>query len=154
MGLEGVSEMAHLILSGDRLEVNMEISARVMAESACLWVKEHPRQFKTIMRLIHEQVDDGNPCVQEGDIAMLARSSGIGWSEIKELKRDHNLWAVLTRYMVMMRPRLARALHFRHSKVDDLDLQRIWWDTVPNQTNFLAENWQEAKKMCEEGLFQ
>lgn len=132
----------------------MEISAKVMAESGCMWVKNHPKQFKTIMSLIHEQVDDGNPCVQEGDIAMLARSRHIEWSEIKELRRDHNLWAVLTRYMVMIRPRLAKALHFRESKVDRLDLQAIWYSIVPGQTNFLAENWQEAKKMVEAGEFE
>ena len=125
----------------------MEISARVMAESGCLWVKNHPRQFKTIMSLIHEQVDDGNPCVQEGDIAMLARSRHIEWSDIKELKRDHNLWAVLTRYMVMLRPRLARALHFRKSKVDDLDLVEVWHGTVNGGTTFLASSWREAKEM-------
>lgn len=124
----------------------MEIPAKVMAETACYWIRDHERQFKTLMWLIHEQVDDGSPCVQEGDMAMLARKHGIEWSEIKELKRDHNMWAVLTRYMVMLSPSLAKALHFRRSKVDDIDLQAIWYSIMPKQTFFRVGSWREAKE--------
>ena len=126
-----------------------EISAELMVECACVWVRDHNRQFRTIMSLVHEQVDEGNPCVQEGDIALLARARGFGWSEVKEFKCDHNIWAVLTRYMVMLNPRLCRALCFRKSKVDDVDLQAKWYECVPGQTNFLARNWQEAQLVCE-----
>lgn len=129
----------------------MEICAEDMAKNACFWIRDHEKQFKTMMWLVHEQVEDGNPCVQEGHIEMLARKHGIEWSEIKELKRDHNMWAVLTRYMVMLSPRLARSLRFRKSKVDDLDLQAIWYGINPRQTFFRASSWQEAKQMCANG---
>ena len=127
-----------------------EISADLMVESACVWVKGHNRQFRTMMSLVHEQVDEGNPCVQEGDIALLARARGFGWSEVREFKCDHNLWAVLTRYMVMLSPRLTKALSFRKSKVDEVDLQAKWYEIVPGQTTFLAGSWKEAQTVCED----
>lgn len=132
----------------------MEIPAKVMAETACYWVRDHEKQFKTLMWLIHEQVDGGNPCVQEGDMSMLARRHGIEWSEIRELKRDHNMWAVLTRYMVMLSPRLAKVLHFRRSKVDDLDLQAIWYSINTRQTFFYVDSWKEAKEAVKRGDFK
>ena len=127
-----------------------EISAETMVESACIWVRDHNGQFRTMMSLIHEQVDGGNPCVQEGDIVLLAKQRGFGWSEAREFKRDHNMWAVLTRYMVMLSPRLSKALRFRKSKVDDVDLQAKWYEIVPGQTTFLARTWQEAQAVCDD----
>ncbi len=125
----------------------MEISAKQMVESTCYWVKDHKTHFKTIMSLVHEQVDEGNPRVMEGDIALLARDRGIEWSYIEEIKRDHNMWAVMTRYMVMLRPRLARTLCFRKSKVDGFDMIDAWHRIVNPTTTFLASSWQEAKEM-------
>ena len=127
----------------------MEISAEDMVGSACSWIKGHNAQFTTMMALVHEQVDQGNPCVQEGDIALLARAKGFGWSEVREFRCDHNLWAVLTRYMVMLSPRLSKALCFRKSKVDEVDLQEKWYEIVPGQVRFMARDWQEAQKLCD-----
>lgn len=127
-----------------------EKSADLLVEEACLWVKSHNGQFRTIMSLVHEQVDDGNPCVQRGDIALLARARGFGWSEVREFKCDHNLWAVLTRYMVMLSPRLTKALCFRKSKLDDVDLQAKWYEIVPGQTHFYASGWREAQRVSDD----
>lgn len=127
-----------------------EISAENMVEMGCLWVRGHNEQFRTMMSLVHEQVDDGNPCVMEGDIAILARARGFGWSEVRDFKCDHNIWAVLTRYMVMLSPRLSKALCFRKSKVDDVDMQAKWYEIVPGQVRFVARNWKEAQQVCED----
>ena len=117
----------------------------------CRWVKEHPDRFKRVLHLIHMEVDRGNPCVQRGQIYKLAQDAGLPIADCDELRRDHNVWPALTRYAVMLRPRLARSLNFRESGCDHVDMQAIWREIVNPETVFLAENWQAAKRACEEG---
>lgn len=124
-------------------------SGKEAAEEVCCWVKQHRGHFRTIMHLIHREVSDGNPCVQRGDIYKLARDAGMSISDAKELKRDHNLWPGISRYMVMLRPRLARSINFRKSKLDKVDLVGIWHDNVDAGTVFFAKDRFEAKRLCD-----
>ena len=123
--------------------------AKNLADYGCIWIKGHPSQFKRLMHLVHVELDSGNTCVQRGDIYHLARQRGMRISEIRELRRDNSLWAVLTRYMVMLNPRLARALRFRRSKVDEIDLVERWHEVVGTHPLFRAESWKEAEHMVE-----
>lgn len=118
---------------------------------ACRWVRKHPDRFKRLMRIVHREVDRGNPNVQRGDVYKLARDTGFEVSECDELRRDHNLWAVLARYMVMLRPRLARSISFRRAGCDEVDLEAVWREEVNAGTTFLAASWQAAKRACEDG---
>lgn len=125
--------------------------AEVYVRSACRWVKRHGVQFKRIMHLIHLRVDSDAVSVQRGDIFILARQAEMDITDCEELKRNNNLWASLARYMVMLRPCLARVLHFRDAGCDHVDMQAIWREEVNAETVFLAENWKAAKRACEEG---
>lgn len=117
----------------------------------CLWIKREPDLFKRTMAIVHREVDKGNPCVQRGHIYKLARDAGFSITDCEELRRNHNFWSVLTRYFVMLRPRLARSLNFREAGCDHVDMQGIWREIVSPNTTFLAENWKAAKRACEEG---
>ena len=120
-----------------------------MARDACRWIGEHPDAFKRILRMLHTQVDRGNPRTRRDDIVSFARDMGFDVSVVDELRHDHNLFAGISRYAVMLRPRLARTLHFRRSKLDDVDLVSIWHETVDGKTTFLASSWKEAERMVE-----
>lgn len=127
------------------------MQAAAYVKSACWWVKRNPAKFKRLMHLCHREVDRGNPTIQRGDIYNLARRAGFDITDCDELRRDHNLWAALARYMVMLRPRLAKSLHFRKSACDEVDMAGVWHEIVNGGTVFLACNWQEAKRACDEG---
>lgn len=125
------------------------LSGRELAVYCCDYVKKHPDRFKKLMHISHTEVDRGAKNLQRGDIYYLAKKLGMNISDIEDLKRDNNLWPGLTRYMVMLRPRLARVFSFRKSKLDDIDLIEIWRERVDPNTTFLANSWQEAKRNVE-----
>lgn len=112
----------------------------------CAWIRDHPREFKAIMHLLHLEVESGNPRVSRGDIYMLARRRGIDVSSMPELRRDNTLWSVIARYMVMLRPKLARCLCFRKSVADEVDMVDRWHEVVGTWPTFLASTWKEAKE--------
>ena len=62
----------------------------------------------------------------------------------REFKRDHNLWSVLTRYMVMERPCLLSAISFRETPIDQVDLAAYWRDIVGDDA-FVASSLAEAR---------
>ena len=126
-------------------------SGKEAAEEVCCWIKGNRRNLNTLMHLVHIEVDGGNPCVQRGDVFSLARKAGMSISEANELKRDNNLWPGVSRYMVMLRPRLARSINFRKSKLDKVDLVEIWHDNVDAGTIFFAKDRFEAKRLCDIG---
>ena len=122
-----------------------------LAEYGCAWIRANRPAFKKIVHIIHCEVDSGNPCVQQGDIVKLARERGIDIGEYPGIRRDRNLWPVITRYAVMLRPKLARALHFRRSKLDEVDMVAVWHENVNPRTEFPAKSWKEAKRLVEIG---
>lgn len=124
--------------------MNGAMSSSDLVEYGCCWIKGHPKQFKTLMFLVHREVNRDNPCVQRGDIYQLARKQGMSVSDVNELRRDNSLWSVLTRYMVMLRPFLTRALRFRRCGIDDVDLVEKWHRYVNPNTYFFANGWREA----------
>lgn len=125
----------------------------VYVQDACYWVKHNPDKFKRLMHLCHREVDAGNPRVTRGDIYNLAREAGFTITECRELKRDNNKWPTLARYMVMLRPRLAKCLHFRESGIerDGIDLAAEWHAIVNPATFFYADDWKDAKAKCMSG---
>lgn len=118
------------------------MTPRDKVDRACLWVRDNPKLFRRLMRLTHIEAERDN-------IYDAARRCGFAITDSRELRRDHNLYSVLARYMVMLRPKLARCINFRKSDVDDVDLVERWHELVNPRTTFLAESWREAKKAVE-----
>lgn len=129
--------------------------SQLQAERVCLWVKDNPKAFKTFMAIAHAFVDEGKPRLTRSRAYSIAEDMGVRISDEDGnpaefgIARNHNFWPCLTRYMVMLRPRLARTLHFRDSKFDDIDLEPIWRENVDSGVFFLAESRKEAQRMVE-----
>lgn len=119
---------------------------QAIVDYGCYWIRDHWRGFKLIMHIAHIEAESGNPCVQRGDIFILARRRGLDVSDVPELRRDNTLWSVIARYMVMLSPKIARSINYRKSKIDDVDLAERWHEIVNPNTFFLAETWGDAKK--------
>ena len=117
------------------------------ARDVCRWVRDNGSRFKALMAVFHHQVDLGNPCVKQGEIEAYVRQSGIALDVVGEFRHNRNLYPGLTRYMVMLRPRLARSIRFRRSKLDELDLAAIWHEVVDPNTVFLASSRMEAEHL-------
>ena len=109
-----------------------------LAFKTCKWISENREAFDALMFLVREEKRRGNPSVQRGDVWNLAREKGLDVSDIPGLKRDNNLWAGITRYMVMIDPSLCSCLSFRPSKLDVVDLRAMWHDHVDESTVFQA----------------
>ena len=125
------------------------MSPENLASDVCKWIETHPDAFKRILAMLHRQVDSGNPCTRRDDIISYARDMGMDVSVVDELRHDHSLFAGISRYAVMLRPRLARTLHFRKSKLDGIDLAAVWHERVNPNTVFLAQSRMEAERMVE-----
>ena len=133
------------------------MTPRDQAERVCLWIKANPHAFRMLMAMAHREVDNGNPRFTRDDAYAQLRSMGLrvadgdGSPVEVDLVRNHNFWACLTRFMVMLRPRLAKTLCFRASAYDEVDLQAVWRERVNAGTTFLASSWQDAKRLVEIG---
>ncbi len=121
------------------------MDAKNLARDCCAWIRDNPGSFKRIMSVFHEQVDKGNPCTRRDDVINYARDKGFDISVVEELRHDHSLYAGITRYAVMLRPRLARTINFRKSKLDGIDLAEIWHEVVDPDTTFLAKSRKDAE---------
>ncbi len=120
------------------------------AYDVCYWIRDNRETFKALMAVMHRQVDLGNPCVKQGEIEGYVRQTGIRLDVLETFRHNRNLYPGLTRYMVMLRPRLARSINFRKSKLDSVDLVSIWHEIVDKNTTFLAENRFEAERLVAE----
>lgn len=117
------------------------------AYDVCYWIKGHREEFKALMALFHEQVDLGNPCVKQGEVEGYIRQSGMRLDVLDTFRHNRNLYPGLTRYMVMLRPRLAKSIRFRRSKLDSIDLAEVWHEVVDPRTSFLACSRMEAEHL-------
>lgn len=126
------------------------------AYDACYWIRDNWDKFKALMAVVHHQVDIGNPCVKQGEIEHYVRQSGIKLDVLGEFSHNRNLYPGITRYMVMLRPRLARSIRFRKSMLDDVDMVAIWHEIVDPNTTFIAKDRREAEhlvELCDAGAF-
>ena len=121
--------------------------AEKAAFDTCYWIRDNREAFRALMAVFHHQVDKGNPCVKQGEIEHYVRESGLRLDVLDEFRHNRNLYPGLTRYMVMLRPRLARSIRFRKSKLDDIDLVPIWHEVVDPGTSFLAKDRREAEHL-------
>ena len=131
-----------------QMTIHFDLSpAERNAYDVCYWVRDNRDAFKALMAVFHHQVDIGNPCVKQGEIEHYVRESGIKLDVIDQFRHNRNLYPGLTRYMVMLRPRLARSIRFRKSMLDEIDLAPIWREVVDGRTEFLARDRFEAERL-------
>lgn len=129
----------------------MSMTGQELVEYGCVWISRNYGTFNEICHLLHIEADSGNPCVQQGDILTLAKERRLDIGEYPGIKRDRNLWPIITRYAVMRRPKLAKVLSFRKSKADEVDMVAAWHEHVNPSTFFLANDWKEAQRLVEIG---
>ena len=126
---------------------------RLLVEAACAWAAEgygvKDCRFFKMVRLCERAMAEGLPLIRRGDLFYLAKDQGFDMTLCREFKFDNNLWAPLSRYILMFRPSLAHVIHPKKSDIDSLDFERIWHEQVNPHTFFYAHNWQEAVRMCE-----
>lgn len=124
----------------------MAVKSDTYARAACRWVKAHPDRFRRVTQIVRAEADRGAIRVSRGDVYLLAMQQGLPISDCEELKRNNNLWSALTRFMVMLEPRLCQVLKFRPASCDECDLVQIWREEVDADATFKASSWQHAQK--------
>lgn len=117
--------------------------ARQMVAKACHWVRLHPEKWRKLKDFCGYLMEEGD-LIQRGNVYELARRYGMDVRLASEFKRDHNLWSVLSRYMVMERPCLLSAIRFRETPIDQVDLAAYWRDIVGDDA-FVASSVAEAR---------
>lgn len=117
--------------------------AKQIVAKACWWVRRHPEEWAALKRLCGYLMEEGD-IIQRGNLYALAQRYGIEIRLGSVFKRDHNLWSVLARYMVMERPMLLSAISFRETPVDGVPLARYWRDIVGDD-EFVAGSLAEAR---------
>jgi len=136
----------------EQTQIHFDLSpAERVAYDACGWIRDHREAFRKLMAYFHSQVDAGNPRTTRDDAMAWCRENAINMSVLDEIARDHSLYACISRFAVMLRPRLARTIRFRKSQLDDIDLAQAWHETVDSRTTFLAKSRKEAEHLVEIG---
>lgn len=119
--------------------------ARQMVAKACHWVRKNPEKWGKLKDFCGYLMEEGD-LIQRGNVYELARRYGMDVRLASEFKRDHNLWSVLTRYMVMERPMLLSAISFRETPIDQVDLAGYWRGIVGDDV-FVASSLEEARRI-------
>lgn len=122
-----------------------EERAGQMVAKACHWVRLHPDKWRKLKNFCGYLMEEGN-LIQRGNVYELARRYGMDVRLASEFRRDHNLWSVLTRYMVMERPCLLSAISFRDTPIDQVPLVQFWNDIV-GEDEFVAASLAEARAL-------
>ena len=124
--------------------------AKKMVAKACWWVRKNPDKWSNLRQFCWYLKEQGEP-IQRGNIYELARRYGMDISLASNFRRDHNLWSVLARYLVMESPSLLKVICFRTTPIDEIDLPQYWIDIVGRYT-FQAKSLDEARKIYEANL--
>ena len=119
-----------------------------MVAKACRWVSLHPGKWHKLKDFCTYLAGEGD-LIQRGNVYELARRYGMDVRLASEFKRDHNLWSVLSRYMVMEEPLLLRAIRFRETPIDSVDLVGYWQDIV-GESHFKAASLSDAQRIYKE----
>lgn len=116
---------------------------------ACGWVASNPDTWAKLRRICYRLMLEGH-VIQRDNVYTLACQNGMTVSEASEFKRDHNLWSVLSRYMVLQRPSMLAAVSFRRTPVDSVDLVGTW-EAIVGPAVFAASTLTEAQGIYDRG---
>ena len=125
----------------------VDAKAQALVAKACGWVAANPETWAKLRRICYRLMLEGH-VIQRDNVYTLACQNGMTVSEASEFKRDHNLWSVLTRYMVLLEPPMMAALGFRSTPVDEVDLVAAWEELV-GPAPFAASSLAEAREAYE-----
>lgn len=114
-----------------------------MVAKACWWVRRNPEKWAKLKAFCGRLMDEGE-LIQRGNVYELARRYGMDVRLASQFRRDHNLWSVLARFMVMERPMLLSAIAFRETPIDRVPLAGFWRDIVGDD-EFVAQSLAEAR---------
>ncbi len=96
--------------------------------------------------------------VRRGDLYILAQMAGLSVTTCREFRFDNNIWAPLSRYVLMLRPKVSKVIHpiEKRDGIDLVDLCEMWrkhaWSHGRRAHVFFAcEHWQDASQMVEIG---
>ena len=115
--------------------------------SALAWAKDgYPYKWMSLVRLCEAEAAAGNRRIRRGDVYTLARQHGLTVSECEAFRHDNNLWAALSRYLLMFRPGLACAIFPDPQPWDGVfDLVAEWHAHVSPATPFYIADWRDAR---------
>lgn len=116
-----------------------------LVSDACEWVAAHPETWRNLVSLCLVLKRQGHR-IQRDSVYTLAMQHGMAIGDAREFRRNHNLWSVLSRYMVMQHPSLAPCIELRATPVDDIDLEAAWHSIV-GPCDFAARSPAEAMAM-------
>lgn len=121
-------------------------------EDAAAWIADdYPGKWLQLVGLCERAADRGWPRIRRGDLFMLASAEGLDMTQCRRFRFDNNLWSVISRYLLMFRPSLARSIFPKEADVDCVDLEAVWREVVEPNTFFFASTWREARKSAELG---
>lgn len=121
------------------------VRAEQMVAKACHWIVKNPEKWEKLKNFCVYLYEEGD-LIQRGNVYELARRYGLDVKLASEFKRDHNLWSVLSRFMVMENPMLLSAIRFRTTPIDDVDLKRFYNDIVGKDV-FVANSLEQAQEI-------
>jgi hypothetical protein len=119
----------------DQLEMTLsptDEEARLMhAHSEALeakrWIETHLAEWYQIRELCANSCKTGKQ-VRRDHIEHLAEQMGFDMSLTGMFRRDHNLWAALSRYLLAKHPEYSSIIKTRTSKLDEIELPELpWW---------------------------
>lgn len=127
----------------------VDAKAQALVAKACGWVASNPDTWAKLRHICYRLMLEGH-VIQRDNVYTLACQSGMTVSEASEFKRDHNLWSVLSRYMVLQRPSMLAAVSFRRTPVDSVDLVGTW-EAIVGPAVFAASTLTEAQGIYDGG---
>lgn len=127
----------------------VDAKAQALVAKACGWVASNPDTWAKLRRICYRLMLEGH-AIQRDNVYTLACQNGMTVSEASEFKRDHNLWSVLSRYMVLQRPSMLAAVSFRRTPVDSVDLVGTW-EAIVGPAVFAASTLTEAQGIYGQG---
>lgn len=127
----------------------VDAKAQALVAKACGWVASNPDTWAKLRRICYRLMLEGH-VIQRDNVYTLACQNGMTVSEASEFKRDHNLWSVLSRYMVLQRPSMLAAVSFRRTPVDSVDLVGTW-EAIVGPAIFAASTLTEAQGIYDRG---
>lgn len=118
------------------------------AKDACMWARDNRTSFTRFVNALLE-LSKREPYISRDNAYYIAKHHSIEISLIGELKRDHNLWAALSRYAIMLHPELINHIKPKPANIDTVDLAYVWRSIVDRETVFEVGSWMQAAKWCE-----
>lgn len=95
------------------------------ARGAAEWAFDHPTEWSALRSIFAGLPRRGVPFTRDTVYTELA-ARRLTVTEGEEFLRDHNMYAALLRYAILLDPELGERARLRRSAYDELDMGSIW----------------------------